>query len=186
MTSKDKTYSIYLFAIKIVDIVNSPAQKFSKNCLTIFCFTSIDRQISCPISDERKACDRKTRYDNLASHFTEQNFPGVGGSIGLTRLFYVLNEYNLLPENSDKILDYAIVPISENEYDYAFSVADRLRKKGSSVTVVLTDKKLGDKLTYAAKLAKNGIVIGESEASSNQLQVKDFTTGETTDLNLDA
>ena len=126
------------------------------------------------------------RYDNLASHFTEQNFPGVGGSIGLTRLFYVLNEYNLLPENSDKILDYAIVPISENEYDYTFSVADKLRKKGSSVTIVLTDKKLGDKLTYAAKLANNGIVIGESEAASGKLQVKDFATGETSDLNLDA
>ena len=125
------------------------------------------------------------RYDNLASHFTEQNFPGVG-SIGLTRLFYVLNEYNLLPESPDKILDYAIVPISENEYDYAFSVADKLRKKGSSVTIILTDKKLGDKLTYAAKLASSGIVIGESEVSSNQLQVKDFTTGKTTDLNLDA
>ena len=126
------------------------------------------------------------RYDNLASHFTEQNFPGVGGSIGLTRLFYVLNEYNLLPENSDKILDYAIVPISENEYDYTFSVADKLRKKGSSVTVVLTDKKLGDKLTYAAKLANNGIVIGESEAASGSFKVKDFTTGETTNLNPDA
>ena len=126
------------------------------------------------------------RYDNLASHFTEQNFPGVGGSIGLTRLFYVLNEYNLLPENSDKILDYAIVPISENEYDYTFAIADKLRKKGSSVTVILTDKKLGDKLTYAAKLANNGIVIGESEAASGSFKVKDFTTGETTNLNPDA
>ena len=126
------------------------------------------------------------RYDNLASHFTEQNFPGIGGSIGLTRLFYVLSEYNLLSESSDKILDYAIIPISENEYNYAFSVADELRKKGNSVTVVLTDKKLGDKLTYAAKLANSGIVIGESEISSGQLPVKDFITGETSDLALDA
>ena len=126
------------------------------------------------------------RYDNLASHFTEQNFPGVGGSIGLSRLFYILNEYDLLPENSAKILDYAIVPISENEYDYAFSVANKLHKQGSSTTIVLTNKKLGDKLTYAAKLASKGIVIGESEVSSNQLQVKDFATGETSSLSLDA
>lgn len=122
------------------------------------------------------------RYDNLAGHFTEQNFPGVGGSIGLTRLFYILNEYNLLPESSNKVLDYAIVPISENEYDYAFSVADKLRSQGNAVTVVLTDKKLGDKLTYAAKLAANGIVIGESEATSGHIQAKDFTTGTTKDL----
>ena len=126
------------------------------------------------------------RYDNLASHFTEQNFPGVGGSIGLSRLFYILNEYNLLPESSAKVLDYAIVPISENEYDYAFSVASKLREQGSSATIVLTNKKLGDKLTYAAKLASKGIVIGESEASSNQLQVKNFATGETSSLSLDA
>ena len=126
------------------------------------------------------------RYDNLASHFTEQNFPGVGGSIGLTRLFYILNEYNLLPEDSNKILDYAIVPISENEYDYAFSIANKLRRANYSVTIVFTDKKLSNKLTYAAKLASNGIVIGESEVASGQLQVKDFATGETSDLNLNA
>lgn len=126
------------------------------------------------------------RYENLTGYFTDQKFPGVGGSIGLTRLFYVLNEEQLLPEQSANPIDYAIIPISENELDFSFQVADKLRGRGSSVTVVLTDKKLGDKLTYAAKLAKNSIVIGESEASSNQLQVKDFTTGETTDLNLDA
>lgn len=126
------------------------------------------------------------RYENLTGYFTDQKFPGVGGSVGLTRLFYVLNEEQLLPEQSANPIDYAIIPISENELDFSFQVANKLRGRGSSVTVVLTDKKLGDKLTYAAKLAKNGIVIGESEASSNQLQVKDFITGETTDLNLDA
>ncbi len=126
------------------------------------------------------------RYENLTGYFTDQKFPGVGGSIGLTRLFYVLNEEQLLPEQSTNPIDYAIIPISENELDFSFQIANKLRGRGSSVTVVLTDKKLGDKLTYAAKLAKNGIVIGESETSSNQLQVKDFTTGETTDLNLDA
>lgn len=126
------------------------------------------------------------RYENLTGYFTDQKFPGVGGSVGLTRLFYVLNEEQLLPEQSAAPIDYAIIPISENELDFSFQIADKLRGRGSSVTVVLTDKKLGDKLTYAAKLAKNGIVIGESEAASNQLQVKDFTTGETTDLNLDA
>lgn len=126
------------------------------------------------------------RYENLTGYFTDQKFPGVGGSIGLTRLFYVLNEEQLLPEQSATPIDYAIIPISENELDFSFQIADKLRGRGSFVTVVLTDKKLGDKLTYAAKLAKNGIVIGESETSSNQLQVKDFTTGETTDLILDA
>ena len=126
------------------------------------------------------------RYENLTGYFTDQKFPGVGGSIGLTRLFYVLNEEQLLPEQSATPINYAIIPISENELDFSFQVADKLRSRGSSVTVVLTDKKLGDKLTYAAKLAKNGIVIGESEAASGSFKVKDFTTGETTNLNPDA
>ncbi|MBQ1373305.1 histidine--tRNA ligase, partial [Candidatus Saccharibacteria bacterium] len=122
------------------------------------------------------------RYDNLAKHFTEQTFPGVGGSIGLTRLFYILNEYHLLPSESTKPIDYAIIPISDAELDFAFSTAAKLRANGHTVTVVLTDKKLGDKLTYAAKVAAQGIVVGESEAASESLQVKDFTTGDTTDL----
>lgn len=126
------------------------------------------------------------RYENLTGYFTDQKFPGVGGSIGLTRLFYVLNERKLLPEQPAQVLDYAIVPISENELDFAFSTAAKLRQQNYSVTVVLTDKKLGDKLTYAAKLAKNGIVIGESEVASGKLQVKDFSTGETNDLDLNA
>lgn len=126
------------------------------------------------------------RYDNLTGYFTEQSFPGVGGSIGFTRLFYVLNEEKLLPDQSDKVIDYAIIPISENEFDFAFQTADKLRSNGHSVTMVLTDKKLGDKLTYAAKIAQNGIVIGESEVASGALKVKDFTTGETSSLNLDA
>ena len=126
------------------------------------------------------------RYENLTGYFTDQKFPGVGGSIGLTRLFYVLNEEQLLPEQSTTPIDYAIIPISENELDFSFQIADKLRDKGNSVTVVLTDKKLGDKLTYAAKIAANGIVIGESEATSGDLKVKDFATGKTSDLNLNA
>ena len=126
------------------------------------------------------------RYENLTGYFTDQKFPGVGGSIGLTRLFYVLNEEKLLPEQPAQVLDYAIVPISENELDFAFSTAAKLRQQNYSVTVVLTDKKLGDKLTYAAKLAKNGMVIGESEVASDKLQVKNFSTGETNDLDLNA
>ncbi|MBO7718085.1 histidine--tRNA ligase [Candidatus Saccharibacteria bacterium] len=123
------------------------------------------------------------RYENLASNFTNKKFPGVGGSIGLTRLFYVLNEESLL-ETNDNLLDYAIIPVSEHEFDEAFSVAKKLRAKNHSVTTILTDKKLADKMSYAAKLAKNGIVIGEAEIESNILQVKNFANGETSELNM--
>ena len=123
------------------------------------------------------------RYENLTKHFSNKSFPGVGGSIGLTRLFYVLNEQKLL-ETSKRLLDYAIIPVSEKEFDEAFNVANKLRAKNHSVTVILTDKKLADKLTYAAKIAKNGIVIGEAEVESNILKVKDFASGETSELNM--
>lgn len=112
------------------------------------------------------------RYENLAGYFTEQSLPGVGGSIGLTRLFYVLNENNLLKSQAERTLDIAVVPISGNEIEYSMKLAEDLRKKGESVTVVLTDKKLGDKLNYAAKLAKKAIVIGENEVQTGEYKEK--------------
>lgn len=122
------------------------------------------------------------RYENLAGNFTDQFLPGVGGSIGLTRLFYVLNENGLLKSDTEKLIDYEIIPVSENENGYAMGLAKKLREKGFVVDVVLTDKKLGDKMTYAAKIAKNGVVVGETEIVTGNLKVKNFATGETSDL----
>ena len=124
------------------------------------------------------------RYENLTKFFSDKTFPGVGGSIGLTRLFYVLNEKNLLLKDHDDKVDYAIIPVSEHEHDESFNIARRLREKGYSSSVVLIDKKLGDKMSYADKIAKNGIVIGENEIEANVLQVKNFATGEISELNI--
>ncbi|MBQ6355359.1 histidine--tRNA ligase [Candidatus Saccharibacteria bacterium] len=127
------------------------------------------------------------RYENLARNYTDQNFPGVGGSIGLTRLFSVLDENNLLSNETEdgkpavaleKPIDIAIVPISENENEYSLKLAKLLRTKGFSTDTILTDKKLGAKLTHAAKIAKFGIVIGENEAKTSELKIKNFETGE--------
>ena len=112
------------------------------------------------------------RYDNLTGYFTEQVFPGVGSSIGLTRLFYVLNENKLLKSQGDKPVDIAVIPITENEYNYAFHVAEEIRKSGRSATLVLTNKKLGDKLNYAAKVAKEAAIIGEEEVKNGSFETK--------------
>ena len=124
------------------------------------------------------------RYENLTKHFSDHAFPGVGGSIGLTRLFYVLNEAKLLNHTISTLFDYAIVPISENEFEEAMTVATKLRRNGKTTTIIFTDKKLGDKLTYASKITKNAVVIGENEAKTHSYKAKNFATGETTDLDI--
>ena len=125
------------------------------------------------------------RYDNLAKFFSNKSFPGVGGSIGLTRLFYVLNEKKLIAPTQDDLIDYAIIPVSEHEFDESLNVAKKLRDKNLSTTIVFINKKLGDKLSYAAKLAKHGIVIGESEVGAKTLQAKNFETGEENTINVE-
>ncbi|MBR3322334.1 histidine--tRNA ligase [Candidatus Saccharibacteria bacterium] len=122
------------------------------------------------------------RYENLTSYFSNQAFPGVGGSIGLTRLFYILTEANLLDSNNQELTEYALIPISEAETEYAFKLADELRRKNHSATIILTDKKLNDKLSHASKISANGIIIGEAETTTGQLKVKDFATGKTRDF----
>lgn len=123
------------------------------------------------------------RYDNLTKYFTDKPFPGVGGSIGLTRLFFILNEYDLITKK-DHLLDYAVIPVSEHEFDESMNVAEKLRHKSYSTTVVFVGKSLGDKLTHATKVAKNAVVIGESEIGAGALKSKNFETGETSEINI--
>ncbi|MBQ8985351.1 histidine--tRNA ligase [Candidatus Saccharibacteria bacterium] len=115
------------------------------------------------------------RYDNLAEYFTEQKFPGVGGSIGLNRLFSVLSEKNLLENSSARPVDYTIIPISENELTFSLKVARDLRLKGYSTTIITNNKKLGDKLNYASSTAKNAIIIGENEVKTSTYEIKPLT-----------
>ena len=91
---------------------------------------------------------------------------------------YVLNNNNLLKSQAKKPIEYSLIPITENEFDFSLDLANKLRSEGKVVDVVLTDKKLGDKLTYAAKIAEKGIVIGENEVKNGDLKIKNFETGE--------
>ena len=122
------------------------------------------------------------RYENLASNFTDQKFPGVGGSIGLTRLFFVLREYNLINIETKQPVDYVILPISENEYEASFELADKLREQGKTVDVDLSDRKLGDKFNRASKIAKYATVIGNDEVLSQKFTAKNLQTGEIIEL----
>lgn len=122
------------------------------------------------------------RYENLASNFTEQSFPGVGGSIGLTRLFFVLRECNLIDMTATQPVDYVILPLSQNEYEASFELARKLRADGKTVDVDLTERKLGDRFNRAGKIANFAIVIGNDEVIAQKYKAKNLKTGETIEL----
>lgn len=118
------------------------------------------------------------RYENLAGHYTDQALPGVGGSIGLTRLFAALVDNNLVQSSEVKPVDICLIPITSNEHVAGARFAEDLRNKGKTVDLVLTEKKLSDKLKYAGRVAKFAAVIGEIEAESGHYKLRNLETGE--------
>lgn len=118
------------------------------------------------------------RYENLASNYTDQKFPGVGGSIGLTRLFWILQNYQLINLAEAKPIDVCVIPFSNNELALSEELANDLRKTEQKVDVIVSDKKLGDRLKYASKIANFATVIGENEAQSRKYELKNLETGE--------
>lgn len=126
------------------------------------------------------------RYEDLASNYTDQSLPAVGGSIGLSRLFYILRQFSSVAESTSKPVDYCLIPLCEAEevLNMTVFVADKLRDKGYAVDVVWGDKKLADKIRYAGKIAAKVVVIGEDEAKAgvSSLEVKDLISGEKSPL----
>ena len=118
------------------------------------------------------------RYENLASNYTDQSFPGVGISIGLTRLFYILQNNHLLGDFDTTLVDYVLIPLSNAEYTFTNEVAKNLRQKNKSVDILYSDKKLGDKMKYAGKNAKYVGVIGSNEVESRSVEFKQLITGD--------
>ena len=119
------------------------------------------------------------RYDNLAGHYTDKPLPGVGISIGLTRLFYVLNEQGLL---SDEIVsapaDALVIPMSE-ELGYSIATATALRDAGIRTQLYCEKKKFKAKMSYADKLGIPFVVlIGEDEMAAGVVAVKNMLKSE--------
>jgi len=119
------------------------------------------------------------RYDNLAEYYTDKQLPGVGISIGLTRLFYVLDEQGYL---NDALLtspaDALVIPMTE---DFAPSIAfaTALRSIGVRTQVYGEDKKFKAKMSYADKLGIPYVVLmGEDEIAQNKVTIRDMATGE--------
>ena len=117
------------------------------------------------------------RYENLAENYTEKKLPGVGISIGLTRLFYKLNELNLINANKKSVAEVLIVPMLE-DLSVPIKIANNLRENGINTEIFLNDKKLKAKMKYADKLEiPFVIVVGEDEVKSEVVKIKNMKTG---------
>lgn len=118
------------------------------------------------------------RYDNLAEYYTTQKLPGVGISIGLTRLFYQLREANIIQPEAATLSQVLVIPINE-DFEYCIKAANELRDNGIISEVYVEDTKIAKKLNYANKLGiPYVILIGSDEVKSNLLTFKDMKSGE--------
>lgn len=125
------------------------------------------------------------RYDNLAEFYTDKKLPGVGVSIGLTRLFYKLNELNAIKETQKSIAKVLIAPMTEN-IERALEVSKILRDNGINTEVYLEDKKIKAKFKYADHLQiPYVIIIGEDEIENKTVSLKNMENGEQQTISLD-
>ena len=119
------------------------------------------------------------RYDNLAGYYIEKQLPGVGISIGLTRLFYVLDEQGLLnPALPSAPADALVLPMTEDAAA-AIALAQTLRSSGLKVQLYGEQKKFKQKMAYANKLGVPfAVLLGEDEIAECMCSVKNMITGE--------
>ena len=124
------------------------------------------------------------RYDNLAEYYTDKKLPGVGISIGLTRLFFVLQDKNYLNQNPPPApADVLVLPMTE-DITPAITLATRLREQGVRVQLHSEKKKFKAKITYADKLAIPYVIfVGEDEVKNDVVALKELATGEQTNTN---
>ena len=119
------------------------------------------------------------RYDNLAEYYTDKQLPGVGISIGLTRLFYVLEEQGCL---NDQLItapaDVLVLPMTD-DLSPAIAFATRLRSAGVRAQLYTEQKKFKQKMSYADKLGVPfAAFLGEDEIAQNKVSLKDMRSGE--------
>ena len=119
------------------------------------------------------------RYDNLAEYYTDRPLPGVGISIGLTRLFYVLNEQGLLNDALPSApCDALVLPMTE-DLNAVIAAATALRDAGLRVQLYSEQKKFKQKMAYADKLGVPfAVILGDDEIAAGKLAVKDMRSGE--------
>ncbi len=119
------------------------------------------------------------RYDNLTEYYTDQKLPGIGISIGLTRLYYQLKENGLLGSAPKSLTRCLVIPMGEDTVDAALEAAAVLRAAGVNTDVYYQNKGMKQKMKYANRLAIPYVaIIGEDEKAAGGAMVKNMETGE--------
>ncbi|MGH8213445.1 MAG: histidine--tRNA ligase [Rhodanobacteraceae bacterium] len=122
------------------------------------------------------------RYDNLAGQYTKSRLPGVGISIGLTRLFWQLREAGVLPAANGGV-DVLVTQMDEVRWPDCLAIARELRGAGIATELVLEPGKLGKQLKYADRIGAHfALVLGEDEAARNRVAVKNLRSGEQSEV----
>ena len=126
------------------------------------------------------------RYDNLAEYYTDRQLPGVGISIGLTRLFYVLGEQKMLnPDLPTAPADVLVIPMTE-DLAPAISLSTKLRAAGIRTQLYTEQKKFKAKMSYADRLGVPYVIfLGDDEIAAGLVACKDMASGEQTKLSAD-
>lgn len=118
------------------------------------------------------------RYENLAEYYTDKKLPGVGVSIGLTRLFYQLVEAGIVKIEEETPSEIIILPMTEN-YKYIYEVNNKIRSNDIKTDICYMEKGFKQKMKYANKIGnKYVIIIGEDEVNNNNVALKNMETGE--------
>lgn len=125
------------------------------------------------------------RYEDLASYYTDKALPGVGISIGLSRLFYQLNEAKIISSEEKSLVDLLIIPMDDCVHD-GVKLLSELREKGVRVSVYTEFAKLKKKFKYADQTKVDYvIVLGEEEIKSRKYSLKDMKTGDQEEVTFD-
>lgn len=119
------------------------------------------------------------RYEKLAENFSKQSLPGVGMSIGLTRLFYQLKEIGLINKKESRLTDILIIPMGDEEKFYAIDILNKLYESGKRADIYLEGGKLKKKFSYADKVGvKYAYIIGQSEREEKKVSIRNMETGD--------
>ena len=119
------------------------------------------------------------RYENLTAYYTDEKLPGIGISIGLTRLFSQLKEIELIENSKRSLTQVLVIPFDRKDMNYTLNIASSIRNAGINTDVYYQNKGMKQKMKYADRLdIPYVILVGENEILENKATLKNMLTGE--------